>query len=207
MRRIFVVGISNAVGKTIACAIITEALEADYFKPIQTGVLYDSDVDAIDELLSNKKTTIFEGIALKEPYDPHFAAELEQRNISTEDIKFPETESPLVIEFAGGVLVPINDTEILLDVVNPEDQIVLVSRNYLGSVNHTLLSIEALKSRGLNNINVLFSGKENTSNQQLIEKISHCNILGRIEQEIYGFDKKTIKKYANRFKLALEKLV
>lgn len=207
MGRIFVVGISNAVGKTIACAIITEALEADYFKPIQTGVLYDSDVDAIDELLTNKKTTIFEGISLKEPYDPHFAAELEERNIKLVDLKFPETQNPLVIEFAGGVLVPINDSELLLDIVTPEDQIVLVSRNYLGSVNHTLLSIEALKSRGLKHINILFSGKENQSNQQLIEKISQCNVLGRIEQEIYGFDKKTIKKYANRFKPALERLI
>src|SRR6056297_756114 len=138
----FVTGIGTEVGKTVASAILTEALEADYWKPIQAGDLDNSDSHKVERLISNDKTVFHKNsFALKTPMSPHAAAEIDQVKITSKKIKRPKTENRLVIEGAGGLLVPISDKETIADLMQPQDRIILVSRHYLGSINHTLLTI------------------------------------------------------------------
>src|SRR5690606_20342657 len=160
--KIFVTGISTGVGKTVTAAIITEALQADYWKPIQAGDLQQSDSHTIKQLLGNSKTVIHENAyALKMAASPHASARMENTQLSSGKIKEPKTQNHLVIEGAGGLLVPLNDTETIADLIKPDYLVVLVSRHYLGSINHTLLTAEALKNRNLNIAGIVFSGDEN----------------------------------------------
>ncbi|MFZ0491397.1 MAG: ATP-dependent dethiobiotin synthetase BioD, partial [Salegentibacter sp.] len=98
-----------------------------------------------------------------------------------------------------GLLVPISDTETIADLIKPEYKVILVSRHYLGSINHTLLSIEALKSRGLKCHGIIFSGDETPSSEEIIEKMSGVPVLGRVEQEPY-FDENVVLEYADKFR-------
>ena len=203
---IFVTGIDTNVGKTVVAAIMTEALEADYWKPIQSGDLEHSDSQKIKELLSNQKTKIFENAyAFENPASPHFAANVENRTIDINEIKRPETNNILVIEGAGGVLVPLNETHLVIDLMLPEDQIVVVSKNYLGSINHTLLTIEALKNRKLNIAGIVFNGVKNEATESIILKYSGLKCLGFIEEEPY-FDANVVTYYADIFREALLEL-
>ena len=146
--KIFITGISTDVGKTVVSAIITQALEADYWKPIQAGDLNNSDTHKIKAYVSNQKTTFFENsYALNTPASPHHAAELDCVQIDIQKIIEPKTENHLVIEGAGGLYVPLNSNETIVDLIQPDYKVIVVSRHYLGSINHTLLTIEALKNR------------------------------------------------------------
>ena len=192
----FITGISTEVGKTIASAIITEALQADYWKPIQAGELDNSDTHKVQKLVSNKKTQFHpSAFNLKTPMSPHAAAKLDGVTISAKKIKRPMTENNLVIEGAGGLLVPINNGETIADLIKKEDQVIVVSRHYLGSINHTLLTIEALKARNLNVLGIIFSGSEHPSTESIISKMTGVSILGRIDEEPY-FDANVVKEYA-----------
>jgi dethiobiotin synthetase len=206
--KLFITGIGTDVGKTIAAAIITEALEADYWKPIQAGDLANSDSHKIKAYLSNKKTMVHpNSYALNTAASPHLAAELDNVVIDTNKIKEPVTENHLVIEGAGGVFVPINDTDTIVDLIQPDYKVIVVSRHYLGSINHTLLTIEALKNRNITIAGILFNGKENQSSESIILKKTALNCLGRIDDEPY-FDQNVIREYADLFRsnlLALEK--
>lgn len=196
----FITGIGTDVGKTIASAIITEALEADYWKPIQAGDLENSDTHKVERLITNNKTVFHpNSFALKTPMSPHAAAEIDEIQITSKKIKHPKTNNDLVIEGAGGLLVPINNKETIVDLIRPEDKVILVSRNYLGSINHTLLSIEALKSRGLQCFGIIFNGKKNETSEKVIMEMTGVHCLGRIEEEPY-FDENVIKEYAEEFK-------
>ena len=200
----FVTGIGTEVGKTIVSAILTETLEADYWKPIQAGDLDNSDSQKVLKLISNKSTVFHpNSFALNTPMSPHAAAEIDRVKITSETIKRPITDNHLVIEGAGGLLVPISEKECIADLIHFEDRIILVSRHYLGSINHTLLSIEALKSRGLTCYGIIFSGEENKTTESIIAKMSGVKILGRIDQEPY-FDKNVVKEYAEIFREKLK---
>lgn len=198
--KLFITGIGTDVGKTIASAIITEALEADYWKPIQAGDLDASDSHKIKEYLSNKKTIIHpNSYALNTPASPHFAAELDNIIIDLVKIKEPITENHLVIEGAGGVFVPINDSDCVIDLIKKDHKVVVVSRHYLGSINHTLLTIEALLSRKIAIAGIVFNGEENQATESIILKKTNIKCIGRINQELY-FDKNVIREYANLFR-------
>ncbi|WP_029033977.1 dethiobiotin synthase [Salinimicrobium terrae] len=200
----FITGIGTEVGKTIAAAIVTEALEADYWKPIQAGDLNNSDTHKVKKLISNKKTVFHENaFALKTPMSPHAAAEIDKVKISAKKIKQPKTKNALVIEGAGGLLVPINDMETIADLIKPDHKVILVSRHYLGSINHTLLTVEALKSRNLTCAGIIFSGEENSSSEEVIKKMTGLPVIGRIEQEPY-FDQNVILEYADKFRKKLK---
>ncbi|MFV8280466.1 dethiobiotin synthase [Christiangramia marina] len=196
----FITGISTDVGKSIAAAMITEALEADYWKPVQAGDLDNSDTHKVERLVSNSRTTFHKNsYALNSPMSPHAAAEIDSVNIDLKKIKRPKTNRDLVIEGAGGLLVPLNNKSTILDLIDKDDCVILVSRHYLGSINHTLLSIEMLRSRGLENIQIIFSGDEHQSTEQAIQDHSGIEVLGRIEQEPY-FDKNVVLEYAEKWK-------
>ena len=200
----FITGIGTEVGKTIVSAIVTEALEADYWKPIQAGDLENSDTHKVQRLISTKKSVFHQNaFALKTPMSPHAAAEIDGVKITSAKIKPPKTSNNLVIEGAGGLLVPINNKETIADLIKPDYRVILVSRHYLGSINHTLLSLELLKSRGLNCFGIIFSGDENPSSEEIIKKMGGVPILGRIENEPY-FDKNVVLEYAEIFREKLK---
>ncbi len=202
-KRIFVTGISTEVGKTVASAIITEALHADYWKPVQAGDLDNSDSHKISALISNNKTVIHpNSYALTQPMSPHAAADLDGIDIDIARITEPFTQNHLVIEGAGGLLVPLNDHKTILDLIDPAYKVVIVSRHYLGSINHSLLTIRMLQDKGYD-LRLLFSGDENKPTEEIIQKMTGAKILGRIEEE-GNFDKATILRYAEKLKAALQ---
>jgi len=198
-KKYFITGISTEVGKTVASAIITEALEADYWKPVQSGDLEYSDTHKVQELISNKKSVFHQNsYALNTPMSPHASAEIDGVTIELDKIVEPVTENNLVIEGAGGLLVPLNDSETILDVIKPEYKVIVVSRHYLGSINHTLLTLNLLKEKGFD-ISLIFSGEEHPTTESIIKKMSGVKVIGRIEEEPY-FDKNVIKEYADKFR-------
>ena len=196
----FITGSSTEVGKTIASAIVAEALEADYWKPIQAGELDNTDTHKVRRLVSNSKTKFHKNaFNLTGFMSPHAAAEIDGVVVSAIKIKRPSTKNELVIEGAGGLMVPINDAEMIVDLIKPSDKVIVVSRHYLGSINHTLLTIDALQRRKLNVFGILFSGDSNPATERIIEKMSGAFILGRIDEEPY-FDQNVVKEYADKFK-------
>lgn len=206
MNSYFITGISTEVGKTIAAAIVTEALQADYWKPIQAGDLDHSDTHKVKELVSNDITQYHDNIfALQTPMSPHAAARIDNLSINPTTIKRPETKNNLVIEGAGGLLVPLNNRDTIADLIHPTDKVIVISRHYLGSINHTLLTLEYLKHRKIPTAGIIFSGNEHPSTEQIITTMTGVNVIGRIEEEPY-FDKNVILEYADLFKLNLEKL-
>jgi dethiobiotin synthetase len=155
MRPLFISGIGTGVGKTVVAAIITEALRADYWKPVQAGYESGTDSQFIASLIGNPVTIIHpEAYKLKLAASPHIAARDENQRIDIENIveefKKMDTNRPLVIEGAGGLMVPLNEKEFVIDLVKRLDvRLILVSRNYLGSINHSLMTTNICKSNGI----------------------------------------------------------
>ncbi|WP_445381032.1 dethiobiotin synthase [Robiginitalea sp. IMCC43444] len=203
MKKIFVTGISTEVGKTIISAILTEALQADYWKPIQAGDLHHSDSDKVRNLISNPKSRIHENaFALKTPMSPHAAAAIDGVSISLDQINPPQTDNTLIIEGAGGLLVPLNDRDTILDLIQPDYRVVVVSRHYLGSINHTLLTLDCLLQKGLD-VSLIFSGDEHPTTEEIIKKKSGVRILGRVDEHP-EFTKEAISKLAISLRPALK---
>ena len=161
MMNLFITGIGTNVGKTIVSTILTESLQADYWKPIQSGTIESMDSETVRSNISNDKTVIHpEAYLLKEPLSPHFAAKLDGITIEIEKINLPITTNHLIIEGAGGILVPINDRQYVIDIAKKFDcEIILVISNYLGCINHSLLSIEYLKVHNLKLHSLVFNGE------------------------------------------------
>lgn len=199
MKKYFITGISTEVGKTVAAAIITEALEADYWKPIQSGDLEYSDTHKVQNLISNNTSVFHENsYALQTPMSPHASAEIDGVTIDINTIKAPETKNNLVIEGAGGLLVPLNNEHTILDLIQPDYKVIVVSRHYLGSINHTLLTLNLLKEKGFD-VSLVYSGNEHKTTEAIIEKMSGVSVIGRIEEEPY-IDQNVVKEYADLFK-------
>jgi dethiobiotin synthetase len=195
--KLFITGIGTDVGKTVVSAIITQSLEADYWKPIQAGDLDQSDTHKIKAYVSNSKTQFFDNsYALNTPASPHYAAEVDGLTIDIKKIIEPETKNHLVIEGAGGVFVPINNTETIVDLIQPDYKVIVVSRHYLGSINHTLLTIEALKIRNIAIAGIIFNGEENKATESIILSKTGVNFIGRLEQEPH-IDNNVINEYAD----------
>nr|WP_299487093.1 dethiobiotin synthase [uncultured Allomuricauda sp.] len=200
--KIFVTGISTEVGKTIASAIVVEALEADYWKPVQAGDLDNSDRHKIKDLISNDRTNVHKNsYALNTPMSPHAAAEIDGITLNLDKLSPPETDNHLVVEGAGGLLVPLNDKDTILDLIQPDYKVIVVSRHYLGSINHSLLTIEKLQEKNLK-VGIIFSGNEHPTTESIILKKTGVIFLGRINEETH-FNKHVVKKYATLFKEAL----
>ncbi|WP_130733298.1 dethiobiotin synthase [Flavobacterium sp. J27] len=204
--KLFITGIGTDVGKTIASAIIVEALQADYWKPIQAGDLDTSDTHKIKQYVSNGKTVFHSNsYALNTPASPHFAAEIDGVTIDLAEIKVPVTSNHLVIEGAGGILVPLNSEITIIDLIQPDYKVVVVSRHYLGSINHTLLTIEALQNKRIEIAGIVFNGDANEATESIILSKTKLPCLGRIENEPY-FDAAVIRYYATKFKENLLKI-
>jgi dethiobiotin synthetase len=182
-----ITGIDTEVGKTIISAIVTEALEADYWKMLQAGDLHQLDSGTVKSLVSNTKTKFHsERYLLTEPMSPHAAANIDNIEINIRDFELPKTENILVVEGAGGLMVPINEKgDMVVDLMSElVDEVILVTKNYLGSINHTLLSVEILKQKGVQIKGLIFNGDSNTESERIIQKLTGLKIIGKIPKAV-----------------------
>lgn len=203
----FITGIGTDVGKTVASAIITQALGADYWKPVQSGDLDHTDTMKVQKWVTHPSTVFHpSAYALTVPASPHLSAALDGVEITLDRIIPPSTENHLIIEGAGGVHVPLNKKDSVIDLIKPDYKVIVVSRHYLGSINHTLLTIEALRSRGLTIAGILFNGDEHRPTEDIILERTGLLFLGRIENEPY-LDENVVADYAEQFRPALDKLL
>lgn len=180
----FVTAIDTDSGKTLVSAILCEALEADYWKPVQAGLPRDN--QTVKNLITNTNTEIHpETYLLKTPASPHASAKREGITIQMSQFKLPATQNKnLIIEGAGGCLVPLNDQDMVVDLIkNFDAEVVLVSDLYLGSINHTLLTVEALQHRKIKMKGIIFNGESNPESERIILQKSGLKCLLRIDQE------------------------
>jgi dethiobiotin synthetase len=200
MKRYFVTGIGTDVGKTVAAAILTEALQADYWKPVQAGGLDFTDTDTVRSLISNEKSVFHpEAYRLKMAASPHKAAAAEGIEIDVHGLELPETQNNLIVEGAGGLMVPLNKRYLVLDLVQQLGlEVILVSRNYLGSINHTLLTAEVLRYRKVPVAGIIFNGEENQTSEDFIIKYTGLRRLPSIRQEA-DFCQEAVAEYAKSF--------
>jgi dethiobiotin synthetase len=184
LRSVFVTGTDTDVGKTVVAAALTLGLDAYYWKPVQSGLTPSTDTADVrrwtglphDRFLS-------EVYRLREPMSPHAAAEIDGVTIDVERIvgmKLP-TDRPVVVEGAGGLMVPLNDGELMIDLAARLGMpVVLVARTALGTLNHTLLSVSELRRRSMPLLGVVLNGDEHESNREAIQKYGDVKVLGRV---------------------------
>jgi dethiobiotin synthetase len=198
--RLFITGIGTGIGKTLVSAIVTEALNADYWKPVQAGSLEFTDSDFVKANITNKKSVIHpEAYILKTPMSPHAAAEIEGVDLQLKNIIAPATKNTLIIEGAGCLLSPFNNQHQMADLITHlEAQAILVSQNYLGSINHTLLTYNELLRRNIKIAGIVFNGEKNESTQNLILEITGLNPLMHILPE-KTISPEIITKYSKIF--------
>lgn len=223
MKNYFITAIGTDSGKTLLSAILTEALRADYWKPVQAGLPKDS--DTVRALLSNGVSRILpEAVLLQMPASPHAAAAAENRKIYLNDIQFPDLlrkgeggqqesslllggrpseRRPLVIEGAGGCLVPLNDTESIIELVPQfSAEVVLVSNHYLGSINHTLLTAELLRQRNYPVAGIVFNGTAAPGTEEVILQRTGYRCLLRIARHP-SVNRELVKSYAAQLRKEL----
>ena len=190
---LFVTGIGTGIGKTIISAILTEKLKADYWKPIQSGDLDDSDTLKVENLITNTVSKIHpEAYRLTQPYSPHKAADMDGITIDQKNIILPVTDNQLIIEGAGGLMVPLNNKFLMIDLIRQLNaEVILVSQNYLGSINHTLLSAYVLKHENIPVKGIIFNGPKDIYSKDFILEYSGFELLGHIP-EYNTIDKKAI---------------
>ena len=176
MQKYFVTAIGTDSGKTLVSAILTRAINGKYWKPIQAGEPRDTN------FVAQYAPTLPEKYVLQTPASPHYAASLDKVDIRISDFQLPD-EPRLVVEGAGGMMVPVNDDELVIDLAELLNlSVVLVCNLYLGSINHSLLSIDYLKRRGLPVAGIIFNGPSNASSEEIIEKYCPWPVLLRIPQ-------------------------
>ncbi|MFD2871530.1 dethiobiotin synthase [Mucilaginibacter ximonensis] len=176
---LFITGIGTGIGKTIVSAVLVESMQADYWKPVQSGDLDNSDTLYVKSLVSNNKTVFHpEAYRLTQPFSPHKSAALDGIEIDPSTIRTPKTDNTLIIEGAGGLMVPLNHTFLMIDLIQQLNaEVILVVKHYLGSINHTLLSLEALHSRNIPITALIFNGESNESSESVIKGFAKCPTL------------------------------
>ena len=200
-KNFFITGIGTDVGKTVVSAIVSEYLQASYWKPIQAGDLDNSDSIKIENLTENV-SVLKDGITLSEPMSPHAAARIDGVKIQLEDFVLPEVNTNLIVEGAGGLMVPINDNGLMIvDLIEKFTlPVILVSRHYLGSINHSILSAENLQKRGIEIAGFIFVGNKNKATEEIIVRNTGVKMLGRIP-EVEEVNKSFILSQAKLIKL------
>ncbi|MFN8114532.1 MAG: dethiobiotin synthase [Bacteroidia bacterium] len=214
---LFITGIGTNVGKTVVSAFLTEALQADYWKPIQSGVVEGKDSDTVKSLITNTKSIFHpETYLLKEPLSPHFAAKLDGVEIELDKIKsqflnlslslraeLRSKAQHLIIEGAGGLLVPINDTHYVIDIAKQFDcEIILVISNYLGCINHSLLSIDYLLRNQFKLKALVFNGTFESEVKQAITNYVKNTLIIDVPQ-LDELSKSTVLQISSQIKAQL----
>lgn len=197
MKKFIIAGIGTEVGKTVVSAILTTCLKGDYWKPIQCGDEEDSDTAMMKKLIDTAIYSIHEPIySLQAPLSPHHAARLENISIRLDNIVPPQTTRPLIIESAGGIFVPLSTKTLSFDLFKSWNiPWIVVSRHYLGSINHTLLTIDALKRNNISIAGIIFNGPPNHDSEGTILEISQVPVLGRLFPES-NINPQIIQRYA-----------
>lgn len=171
---IFVTGIGTEIGKTVCSAVLTKYLKADYWKPVQSGDLDFSDTMKIQSWTGKNTVCHPETYRLKLAASPHQSAKEEGVEIDLNNFKIPETNNHLIIEGAGGLMVPLNDHEFIMDLIEKlKVPVALVVKNYLGCINHTLLSMMALQQRKINLKYLILNGNFPQDTERIIVKNIH----------------------------------
>ncbi len=178
----FVTGTDTDVGKTVVSSILVKQLGAFYWKPIQTGTNDCEDKNEVLHLSGIDPEKILPcAYELTEPLSPHEAARIDGVQIVFDSIEKPEVDGPLVIEGAGGVFVPLNQDYLMIDLMVKMDcQVIVVARSGLGTINHTLLTLKALRDRDIEVAGVVLNGDLNPKNKKAIEDFGNVRILGEI---------------------------
>ena len=204
--RIFVTSIDTNIGKTVCSSILCAGLGYDYWKPVQCGDLDFSDSMKVKSYSPLTKVHA-ESFQLNAPMSPHEAAKLESMDISINDFKLPKSEE-IIIEGAGGVMVPLNyKGNMIVELASLfEAKVIIVFKNYLGSINHTLLTIDKVKSVGLDVLGLLVVGDEVTSSERIIEDATQMNIIARIPI-VDRINKKWVKEQGLKVKNKLDKFL
>lgn len=180
MRGVFVTGTDTGIGKTLVSAWLTQHWRAEYWKPVQTGAAEDSDSATIADLAPGARIHP-PAYVFQAPLSPHEAARREGARITLDGLKLPESEGPLVVEGAGGILVPLNDQALTADWVEHLGlPVVVVARSGLGTLNHTLLTVEALKRRHIPILGVVMNGPPNPDNSKAIEHFGGVRVVAEI---------------------------
>ncbi|CAM4361344.1 ATP-dependent dethiobiotin synthetase BioD [Kerstersia similis] len=195
---VFVTGTDTGVGKTLVSAVLAHAWQADYWKPLQTGLAEESgDTETVARLAWLPPERLHPpGAALQAPLSPWAAAMLEHTTIDINALQLPATPAPLVVEGAGGLLVPIDAQHLMLDLISRFGlPVVLVARSGLGTINHTLLSLRALADRQVPVLGVIMSGPPSPGNRQAIEHFGKVRVLAEFPH-CDTVDAKTIARFA-----------
>lgn len=208
MNKFIVAGIGTGVGKTVVSAILTTSLQGEYWKPIQCGDEEDSDTALMKKLIDAALYPIHESAySLQTPLSPHHAARLENISICLEKIVPPQTTRPLIIESAGGIFVPLTAKTLSFDLFKSWNiPWIVVSRHYLGSINHTLLTFDALKRNNISVAGVIFNGPPNHDSENAILEFSHVPVLGRLLPEA-NINPQTIQRYAKLWQPHLSQIL
>ncbi len=182
MTRFIVTGTDTDIGKTVFAAGLAGALGAHYWKPVQAGIDPEGDKETIARLSSIPETQILpEAYRLTTPASPHLAARIDGVEVRLDKLALPQVDGPLVVEGAGGVLVPVNETLLMADLfAHWQLPVILCARTALGTINHSLLSIEALRSRGVPLAGIAFIGDPHEENERIIPQLANVPSLGRL---------------------------
>ena len=181
-----ITGTDTDIGKTVVSAMLTLALGATYWKPVQAGIAGGVDTKAVQKMTELPAERFLpESYVFSEPLSPHRAAELDNTEIDVDSLTIPETEGPLLIEGAGGLMVPLTRKNLLINLFKKWNEdayvpVILVARTGLGTINHTLLSLEALWDRKIPVHGIVFVGEDNPDNIKTIAEFSDTKILGRL---------------------------
>lgn len=180
--RVVVTGTDTGIGKTVFAAALAGALDAVYWKPVQAGLDEETDSDTVRKLSGIPQDRLLpEAYRLKTPASPHFAARIDGVAIDPAALALPETARPLVVEGAGGLMVPLTDGLTYIDVMAGwRAPVVLCARTTLGTINHSLLSIEALRARKIPLLGVAFIGDANQESERIICAMGRAKRLGRL---------------------------
>ena len=182
MNAFVVTGTDTDIGKTVCAAILTLALDGLYWKPLQSGTEDGTDTKTVQQLTGLSDDRFLpERYVFSQPLSPHRAAELDGVDVDTKTLSLPDTDRPLIIEGAGGLLVPVTRDLLLIDLFQKWSvPLVLCARTALGTINHTLLSVEAVRRRNIPLHGIVFIGDDNPDNMQTIAAFSGAAVLGHI---------------------------
>lgn len=184
-KQIFVTGTDTGVGKTVVAAIMTAGLAAYYWKPVQCGLQEKTDTEFVQEITGLPGHHFCrETYRLSQPLSPHAAAVKDQVRIDLDSFHFPEESlgHSLIVEGAGGIMVPLNQKEFMIDLIKKLNMpVLLVGRSTLGTINHTLLSLDKLRSCDLEVLGVVMNGPKNRGNRDALEKYGKVTVLAEIE--------------------------
>ena len=195
IKKFFITGTDTSVGKTLFCSILMDKFLYDYWKPIQTGNKNDNDTIYIKKICKIPSNRFYKpAFSFRKSLSPHQAAKYENVSINLNNIKKPITNNPLIIEGIGGILVPLNNKNLIIDLIKKlKFPVIIVSRSTLGTINHTLMTIKILRQNKIKIYGVVLNGVMNKKNAQSIEHFGKVKVLAQIP----FFKKISLKRIKN----------